>query len=72
MQRDDGIFVCQQRYALTILRRFRMMESNEVCSLIVPGFKASKDKDGTLVDDNVFKQLVGSLIYLTATRPDPI
>ena len=37
---------------------------------MVPGFKISKDEAGTPVDDMKFKQLVGSLIYLTATRPD--
>ena len=70
MQRDNGIFICQRRYALEILRRFGMVESNEVNSPIVPRFKASKDKDGAPVDESVFKQLVGSLIYLTAIRPD--
>ena len=47
-----------------------MLESNEVNNPVVPGFKVSKDMDGTPVDDMRFKQLVGSLIYLTATRPD--
>lgn len=47
-----------------------MLESNEVNSLIVPGFKISKDEDEITVDEMYFKQLVGSLMYLTATRPD--
>ena len=70
MQRDDGIFICQQRYALESLRRFGMMESNEVTGRIVPGFKVNKDKGETTIDDVYFKQLVISLIYFTATKPD--
>lgn len=47
-----------------------MLESNEVFSPIIPGFKANKDKDGTPMDETYFKQLVGSLMYLPAKRPD--
>ena len=70
LQRDDGIFICQRKYALEILKRFGMLESNEVNSPIIPGFKISKDEDGISVNDTHYKQLVGSLMYLTATRPD--
>lgn len=37
---------------------------------MVPGTKLSKDETGTKVDTTLFKQVVGSLMYLTATRPD--
>jgi len=47
-----------------------MEESNSVKNLIVPGGKIFKDKDGVKVDTTFFKQVVGSLMYLTATRPD--
>ena len=44
--------------------------SNLVKNPIVPGCKLSKDEKGAKVDASVFKQVVGSLMYLTATRPD--
>jgi hypothetical protein len=47
-----------------------MLESNEVSSPIVLGFKINKDENGITVDETYYKQLVGSLMYLTATRPD--
>ena len=47
-----------------------MYESNHVKSSIVPGFKINRDVDGAAVDDTYFKQIVGSLMYLTTTRPD--
>ena len=70
LQKPDGIYICQRKYVLEILRRFGMMESNLVGSPIVSGFKMSKDEDGVFVDETYYKQLVESLMYLTATRPD--
>jgi hypothetical protein len=70
LQKSDGIYICQRKYALEVLRRFGMMESNSVGSPIVPGFKISRNEDENTVDETYYKQLVGSLMYLTATRPD--
>jgi len=70
LQKSDGIYICQKKYALEVLKRFGMMESNSVGSPIVPGFKMSKDENGDPVDETYYKQLVDSLMYLTATRPD--
>ena len=47
-----------------------MENSNAVCSPIVPGFKLHQDEGGVKVDETFYKQIVGSLMYLTATRPD--
>ena len=70
LQQVDGIFIYQRNYALEILKRFGMLESNEVSSPIIPGFKINKDEHGTTIDETYFKQIMGSLMYLTATRPD--
>ncbi|CAL9004184.1 unnamed protein product, partial [Prunus brigantina] len=59
LQKSDGIYICQRKYALEVLRRFGMMESNSVGSPIVPGFKISKDENGDSVDETYYKQLVG-------------
>jgi hypothetical protein len=69
-QQGDGIFICQKKYALEILKRFGMIESREVNSPIVSGSKLSKDADGVAVDESFYKQIIGSLMYLTSTRPD--
>ena len=47
-----------------------MEESNAVHNPIVPGFKMVKDENGIEVDATFSKQIVGSLMYLTATWPD--
>ncbi|RDX88104.1 hypothetical protein CR513_30340, partial [Mucuna pruriens] len=70
LQKSGGIFMCQQKYANDVLRKFAMSESKPVKSLIVPGSKINIDVDGVIVDDTYFKQIMGSLMYLIATRPD--
>lgn len=72
LQRSDGIYICQRKYALEMLKRFRMENSNSVHNPIVPGCKLFKDENGVRIDETLFKQMVGCLMYLTATRPDLI
>ncbi|PNX66323.1 putative copia-type protein, partial [Trifolium pratense] len=52
------------------LKRFGMENCNEVCSPIVPGCKLVKDESGIAADAREYKQMVGCLMYLLATRPD--
>jgi len=70
IQNEVGIFICQRQYAREILLRFNMLESNSIRNPMVPGTILSKDDVGAPVDVTKFKQVVGSLMYLTATRPD--
>ncbi|MCI26433.1 copia-type polyprotein [Trifolium medium] len=46
-----------------------MWNCNSVKNPIVPGTVLSRE-GGENVDSTLYKQLVGSLMYLTATRPD--
>lgn len=68
-QSQEGIFICQRRYAREVLTRFGMDESNFVKNPIVIGTRLHKDEAGAKVNETVFKQMVGSLMYLTVTRP---
>lgn len=70
IQNEAGIFICQRRYAREILARFNMLDSNSVRNPMVPGTILSKDDAGIPVNVTKFKQVVGSLIYLTVTRSD--
>lgn len=70
LQKEESIFIFRKRYALEVLKKFGRLESNIVGTPIVPGLKLDKDKHGNAVDATFFKQLVGSLFYLTSTRPD--
>ena len=70
LQKADGIFITQRKYAQEILEGFNMDKCNSVHNPVVPSFKLTKDEGGVEVDSTVYKQMVGSLMYLTATRPD--
>jgi hypothetical protein len=70
IQSEKGIFIHQQKYAAEILKRFGMESFNKVCNPIVPGCKLIKNENGKACDARQYKQMVGSLMYLLATRPD--
>lgn len=70
LQRSDGIFIWQQKYATKVLSRFGMMECMPDYNPIVLGQKIDRDKDGIKMDATQLKQMVGSLMYLIATRSD--
>lgn len=70
VQNSDGIFIGQRKYAREVLERFGMKQCNSVYNPIVPGCKLSKDGSGAEIDATMYKKMVGSLMYLTATRPD--
>lgn len=70
IQFDAGNFICQKKYVEEILERFQMKNCNSVTTPIEKGLKLVKDPAGRIVDSTLYKQIVGSLMYLTATRPD--
>ncbi|GKE24618.1 retrovirus-related pol polyprotein from transposon TNT 1-94 [Tanacetum coccineum] len=69
-QTDEGIFICQERYAKEILKRFGMDKCNLVGTLLENKAKPSKHDGGKKVDSTLFKSLIRSMRYLTCTRPD--
>ncbi|KAK2973040.1 hypothetical protein RJ640_021799 [Escallonia rubra] len=69
-QRDNGIFISQEGYAKEILKKFKMDDANPVNTPVECGVKLSKKDVGEKVDPTFLKSLVGSLRYLTCTRPD--
>ncbi|KAL0360219.1 UNVERIFIED_CONTAM: Retrovirus-related Pol polyprotein from transposon TNT 1-94 [Sesamum radiatum] len=66
---SDGIFISQKKYIGEILDRFLMKDCNAVSTPTEFGLKLNKDYEGKK-DSTLYKQIVGSLMYLTATRPD--
>ncbi|KAG6532058.1 hypothetical protein ZIOFF_005896 [Zingiber officinale] len=69
-QREDGSFISQAGYAREILKKFRMDNSKSINTPVECGVKLSKHDEEEKVDPTFFKSLVGSLRYLTCTRPD--
>ena len=70
IQSEGGIFICHSKYANDVLKRFIMLNCKPVVTPIETGTKLSKEDDGSKIDPRMYKRLVGSLMYLTATRLD--
>ena len=47
-----------------------MQDCKPVSTSISTGMKLDKDEDFEKMDDSMYRSLIGSLLYLTASRPD--
>ncbi|GJX06562.1 retrovirus-related pol polyprotein from transposon TNT 1-94 [Tanacetum coccineum] len=65
-----GIFINQAKYALETLKKYGMDLSDPVDTPMVDRLKLDEDLLGIPVDQTRFRGMVGSLMYLTASRPD--
>ncbi|XP_058211421.1 uncharacterized mitochondrial protein AtMg00810-like [Rhododendron vialii] len=69
-QSKDDIFICQRKYARTLLEKFKMRECKPVATPLIVNEKLSKEDGSKKVDESLYRSLVESLLYLTITRPD--
>ncbi|WKA06719.1 hypothetical protein VitviT2T_024607 [Vitis vinifera] len=63
LQKTDGIYISKKKYALDVLKRFGMEESNSIHSPIVTSFKVFKDENGVKVDATFFKQMTAKRVF---------
>lgn len=70
VQFKDEIFTSQEKYVQDLLLKFQMEKCNPVCTPVDPSSTLDKDPEDQVVDGTYYKQLVGSLMYLTTTKPD--
>jgi len=68
-QSAQGIFITQTKYVEDLLVRFAMQDCKPVGTPAVVGCKLMKEDYTPLVDATLYRSLVGSFMYLTATRP---
>ncbi|GKD77134.1 hypothetical protein Tco_1339755 [Tanacetum coccineum] len=69
-QSPRGIFINQSKYALEMLKKYGLDQCDPVDIPMVERLKLDEDPNGTLVDPTRYRGMVGSLMYLTASRPD--
>ncbi|GJZ60468.1 retrotransposon protein, putative, ty1-copia subclass [Tanacetum coccineum] len=65
-----GIFLNQSKYALESLKKYGMESSDPVDTPMVEKSKLDEDTQGKAFDHTHYRGMVGTLIYLTASRPD--
>ncbi|GJR30123.1 retrovirus-related pol polyprotein from transposon TNT 1-94 [Tanacetum coccineum] len=71
-QSPRGIFINQSKYALESLKKYGMESSDPVDTPMVEKSKLDEDTQGKAVDLTYYRGMVGTLMYLTASRPDLI
>jgi hypothetical protein len=69
-QQPGEIFLGQGKYAVEIPRRFGMMDCKSMTTPMNTNLKELGASDSDLVYPMMYKQLIGSLMYLVNTRPD--
>nr|GEZ28073.1 uncharacterized mitochondrial protein AtMg00810-like [Tanacetum cinerariifolium] len=72
MQRDDGIFISQDKYMANILKKFDFSLVKIASTLIETNKALLKDEEVEDVDVHLYRSMIGSLMYLTASRPNII
>jgi hypothetical protein len=69
-QTQDGTFVHQGKYTKDALKKFDMGEGKPLLTPMSTSTTLNTDEDGEPVDQKEYRSMIGSLLYLTATRPD--
>ncbi|GJS74786.1 retrovirus-related pol polyprotein from transposon TNT 1-94 [Tanacetum coccineum] len=69
-QMEDGIFFNQSKYIKEMLKKFGLEDSKPMKTPMSSDTKLTKDEECESVDSTKYQGMIGSLLYLTASRPD--
>ncbi|GJT98396.1 putative ribonuclease H-like domain-containing protein [Tanacetum coccineum] len=69
-QKEDGIFISQDKYVAEILKKFDFASLKTASTPIETQKPLVKDEEAADMDVYLYRSMIGSLIYLTAFRPD--
>ncbi|WVZ85242.1 LOW QUALITY PROTEIN: hypothetical protein U9M48_032189 [Paspalum notatum var. saurae] len=69
-QGPERTFIHEAKYTRDILKKFEMGDSKPKTTPMSTNTALDADEDGEAVDQKEFRGMIGSLLYLTATRPD--
>ncbi|GKA73334.1 putative ribonuclease H-like domain-containing protein [Tanacetum coccineum] len=69
-QKDDGIFISQDKYVADILKKFDFSSVKTASTQMEPNKALIKDAESEDVDVHLYRSMIGLLMYLTPSRPD--
>jgi len=69
-QESNGIFFCQEKYIRDLLKKYKTNEAKIMATTMHPSTSLDKDENGKIVSEKEYRGMIGSLLYLTASRPD--
>ncbi|GJV22606.1 putative ribonuclease H-like domain-containing protein [Tanacetum coccineum] len=69
-QKEEGIFISQDKYVVEILKKFNYTDVKSASTLVDLEKPLVKDGDADDVDVHLYRSMIGSLMYLRASRAD--
>ena len=69
-QHANGVFISQSKYARNLVKTFDLKTSKHLKTPISMALKLSKDENGVSVNPTLYRSIIDSLLYLTASHPD--
>ncbi|TYK28622.1 putative mitochondrial protein [Cucumis melo var. makuwa] len=69
-QKSEGIFISQEKYAKSIIKKFGLEQSRHKRTPAATHVKITKDTEGARANHKLYRSIIGSLLYLTASRPN--
>jgi hypothetical protein len=69
-QLKDDIFISQIKYTQYLLKKFGMKDANPIKTPMGTNEHLDLDVRGKSVDKKIYRSMIGSLLYLCASRPD--
>ncbi|KAJ9565935.1 hypothetical protein OSB04_001901 [Centaurea solstitialis] len=69
-QSEKGIFINQGKYVHEMLKKFDLTSCTPMKTPMAPPLTLDKDSKGKPVDVTLYRVMIGSLLYLTASHPD--
>ncbi|KAJ9542477.1 hypothetical protein OSB04_028983 [Centaurea solstitialis] len=69
-QSSEGIFIDQAKYVHDLLKKYKLEDVSPLRTLMATSLKLHKDLSGQSVECKLYRGMIGSLLYLTTSRPD--
>ena len=69
-QSSNGISICQEKYIKELLKKFNMFDSKPIDTPMRTNSKMIVEESDPLVNQTMYRGIIGSLLYLTASRPN--
>ena len=66
----NGTFVSQGKYIKYMLKKFGMDDAKAISTPMGTNGSLDSDTRGNMVDQKLYRSMIGSLLYVTASRPD--
>ncbi|KAJ9544733.1 hypothetical protein OSB04_024440 [Centaurea solstitialis] len=71
-QSSKGIFINQAKCVQDVLKKYKLSEASPMRTPMATSLKLHKDIGGISVESKLYRGMIGSLLYLTASRPNII